>query len=380
MRGLADDTGGLTVTSNDLQAVVQKAVDDARQYYLIGYAPPDGKRQFSTIKVSVKKSGVSVRYRRGYFRLGVSAPGPDGLKEPAGPPAVGDAAGARTRAQGEAAASGVPSSTDADRAVPEEVLSAAAAYVDRLVGSLSNVVLDETMEQTLTMPPVGSWGTRSRIQTPGPVTRRRLVSEFLLVRPPGTASWIPFRDVITVDGRPLANRSERIVEMLTKGGGGLSQAARIAEESGAHQLGGRTRTTTNPVIALAFLQPEHRDRFRYRADKPRNERQGGRTTLRFEETRRPTLLRTDDGQDLPMRGMFEMDMSTGAVMQSELSLKTLAESVVLRTRFVFNETLHAHVPVDMTETHVMNNGAILRTDARYGNIRLFSVSTSEVYR
>jgi hypothetical protein len=192
--------------------------------------------------------------------------------------------------------------------------------------------------------------------------------------------WIPFRDVVQVDGHALRNRSERILEIFTTGRGDLSQAARIAAESGAYQLGGRTRTATNPVIALAFLQPHHQNRFRYRTEKSRDARQVGRAILRFDETERPTLMRTDDDQDLPMRGMFEIDMYTGAVLQSELSLRTLAESVALRTRYAFNEAVQTNLPVEMTETLVMKNGAILRTVAHYGRVRLFSVSTSEVYR
>jgi hypothetical protein len=379
LRGLADETGGLTLKSN-LGVVVSTAAEDARQYYLIGYAPPAGKRQFRTIKVSVHRSGVSVRYRRGYFTMGGPASAPDIMKKPPGPPAVDDASGARATIADEATANREHTPSAAGREISDDVLVSAADYVDRLVARLSHVVLDETLEQTLTMPPLGRWGTNSRVPVPGPVTRRRLDSEFLLVRPPGTVYWIPFRDVLKVDGRVLANRSERIVDILTKGSGGSSLAARIAAEGGSYQLGGRTRPTTNPVIALSFLQPHYQDHFRYRADKPRNDRQGRRAILRFEETGRPTLMRSDDDQDLPMRGMFEIDTDTGAILQSELLIKTRAESVVLRTRYTFNAALQANVPAEMRETHVMKDGAVLETVARYGRIRVFSVSTAEVYR
>ncbi len=69
VEALAAETGGLTVTSNDMAVVLRRAWEDASQYYLLGYPPPPakGKRELRKISVSVKRSGVSVRFRRGYI-------------------------------------------------------------------------------------------------------------------------------------------------------------------------------------------------------------------------------------------------------------------------------------------------------------------------
>jgi len=66
VEGLAVETGGLTVQSNDMAAVLRRAWEDATQYYLVGYTPPagQGKRDVRKISVSVKRSGVSVRFPR----------------------------------------------------------------------------------------------------------------------------------------------------------------------------------------------------------------------------------------------------------------------------------------------------------------------------
>lgn len=69
IEGLAVETGGLTVKSNDMAVFLRRAWEDASQYYLVGYPPPASKstREVRKISVSVKRPGTSVRFRRGYI-------------------------------------------------------------------------------------------------------------------------------------------------------------------------------------------------------------------------------------------------------------------------------------------------------------------------
>ena len=72
MNSLADRTGGRAFfNSNDIQGAVRRAIDDSRVTYVLGYYPSntnwDGK--FRELKVQVKKSGVHLRFRRGYYAL-----------------------------------------------------------------------------------------------------------------------------------------------------------------------------------------------------------------------------------------------------------------------------------------------------------------------
>ena len=67
---LADETDGRAiVNSNDLDAGLRQAIRDSSVYYLLGYnstaAPTDGK--FHEIKVRVKRPGIQVRARKGYW-------------------------------------------------------------------------------------------------------------------------------------------------------------------------------------------------------------------------------------------------------------------------------------------------------------------------
>jgi VWFA-related protein len=67
---LADETDGRAiVNTNNLDAGLRQAVTDSSVYYLLGYnsseAPTDGK--FHEIKVKVKRPGLQVRARKGYW-------------------------------------------------------------------------------------------------------------------------------------------------------------------------------------------------------------------------------------------------------------------------------------------------------------------------
>jgi VWFA-related protein len=72
LRVLAENTDGRAIVNrNDIATGMKQITRDSSAYYLIGYnsaqAPTDGK--FHEIKVRVKRPGVQVRARRGYWAL-----------------------------------------------------------------------------------------------------------------------------------------------------------------------------------------------------------------------------------------------------------------------------------------------------------------------
>ena len=72
LRTLAENTDGRAIVNrNDLAAGMKQIIRDSSAYYLVGYsstvAPSDGK--FHEIKVRVKRPGVQVRSRKGYWAL-----------------------------------------------------------------------------------------------------------------------------------------------------------------------------------------------------------------------------------------------------------------------------------------------------------------------
>lgn len=72
---LANQTGGFVVyNTNDIPSGISRVLDDQKGYYLLGYIPEQstfkatqGKRQFHNITVKVKRNGLRVRARSGFY-------------------------------------------------------------------------------------------------------------------------------------------------------------------------------------------------------------------------------------------------------------------------------------------------------------------------
>jgi VWFA-related protein len=82
LRFLAYETGGLPyVNSNNMSKGLEQAMDDQSGYYLIAYVPDEdtfdaSKNSFNNIKIKVKKKGLKLRTRRGFYAF-TNNPGND---------------------------------------------------------------------------------------------------------------------------------------------------------------------------------------------------------------------------------------------------------------------------------------------------------------
>jgi VWFA-related protein len=89
LQTLAENTDGRAIVNrNDLAKGMEQIVRDSSAYYLLGYnstqAPQDGK--FHAIRVRVKRSGVQVRARKGYWALSAAETARASAPPKAGPP------------------------------------------------------------------------------------------------------------------------------------------------------------------------------------------------------------------------------------------------------------------------------------------------------
>ena len=69
---LAHETGGLTMlNNNDLNASMRRALHDTESYYLLGFDPQEQQfeKRYHAIKVRLKRPGLHVRSRAGYFGI-----------------------------------------------------------------------------------------------------------------------------------------------------------------------------------------------------------------------------------------------------------------------------------------------------------------------
>ena len=76
---IARQTGGKFIRdTNDLAGGIKEVMEDAAGYYLVGYIPAEEtfNKNYHKIRLRVKKSGYSVRYRNGFFGVPDTAPPP----------------------------------------------------------------------------------------------------------------------------------------------------------------------------------------------------------------------------------------------------------------------------------------------------------------
>ncbi len=198
-----------------------------------------------------------------------------------------------------------------------------------------------------------------------------------MVRLQGAAGWVSFRDVLTVNKRPVRDRQERLLKLLqSPEPNALAQARSIAQESARFNLGRLTRTINVPDVALQYLQPQHATRIRFEA--PRTGTIDGRpvVVLRFRETAGPSIVRHVAGRDLLAGGRVWAETGYGAIVRAELLLEDRGSKGTCTVEFRVDPRLGIRVPIKMTERYV-TPGESIDAVASYSDFRSFTVSTTE---
>jgi hypothetical protein len=175
---------------------------------------------------------------------------------------------------------------------------------------------------------VGTERYTQRIETdltrgPAPV---RLVSEYAIVRTDTGDDWTGFRDVVEVDGQPVVTRRDRLVRLLTGTTIDGALLKQIANESSRYNVGPVIRNLNVPTMALFLLQPSMTPRFSFKR-KGTKEIEGVQTwELEFKESRRPTVIRTLEGKDVPAAGRVWVVPTDGTVVRTLLHLEHFADA------------------------------------------------------
>lgn len=261
----------------------------------------------------------------------------------------------------------------------KDVLKNAAGYVAAFQQQLSGMAAEETYVQEVDRPLLA-------VAVEGP-TRRVLRSDLLLVKPARSDRYVEFRDVFEVDGNSVRNRRERLPALV--GAGAFDQMRDIITESARYNIGHITRNVNTPLLTLQFLDAAFQSRFRFtRATREREtvEPNGPAPaagaapdgavfrvatemwTVEYEERRRPTIIRTPRNQNLPARGRFWINPSTGAVLMSELVIKGEGLAATITVSYQSEPLIGFLVPVAMKESYE-GNGERVVGSATYGQFR-----------
>ena len=265
----------------------------------------------------------------------------------------------------------------------DHVLVRAGAYVLEFQRKLSGVVAEEQYVQDVRLP--FSSGNRSGASLLP--THRELKSDLLLVKPAGADRYMEFRDVFEVDGKPLRDRSERLMDLFIKPSSSSAlQVERIMKESSRYNIGNLQRTVNTPVLALAILDPTNQWRFTFkRVDHgdPLLGRSGDKTTdsvwvLEYKEVEKQTMIRTTNSRDLPARGRFWIEPDTGHVLASELIVEDPIIKGTIDVAYRVEPSIGLLAPADMRERYeVRRDGSRVDGTAIYGRFRTFQVNVDE---
>ncbi len=260
----------------------------------------------------------------------------------------------------------------------DALLARAEAYLREYETRLASVVAEEHYDQLVQFTAAGPGGLRAGPTSAAWTRRRRLVSDYLLVRVAGRPGWQPFRDVREVDGRPVRDRDTRLLDLFTHPASqALDQAARIARESARYNLGSVTRTINVPTLALFVVRERYRFEFELRGDR---RLEGVRTVeLAFREQVRPTFIRTAGDNDLPALGRLWIEPSTGRVVQTELRADQGDVTSEITVTYRPDARLGLWVPARMREVYRTAAERIEGT-ATYTNFRQFRVETFEIFK
>jgi VWFA-related protein len=220
---------------------------------------------------------------------------------------------------------------------------------------------------------------------------RKLVAELVLVRSSGATGWVAFRDVSSVDGKPIRDRQDRLLSLFKSGTPDVAEARRIADESSRFNIGPIRRNFNEPTAALLFLRSSNQARFEFSRRGVETVGRIKAVTINFGEKTRPTLVRTEDGRDVPLEGTVLVDPETGTILRTRLILRGFAgvrSSSTVDVTFARNDRLGLWLPSVMTERHEgisriasPRGGAVVApvlviATARYDDFKRFETSAT----
>lgn len=280
-------------------------------------------------------------------------------------------------------AGAISATTRAQEPTLDRVLSRAGQYVTSLHQQLRGIVAEETYVQR---------GLGSRAPS---ATVRTLKSDLLLVRIPPFPDYLEFRDVFEVDGHPVRDREERLTKLFLQDTlPTTAQLQQVLDESARYNVGSSiSRTINTPLLALAYLAPNHQTRMRFRRAGNRQPQldanpavpnphpdtfkvPAGTWTIEFDERQGPTVVRRANLTDFPARGKFWVEPLTGAVLASELVLPSRSVTATIVVNYQSEPLLGFRVPVAMDERYRARSERV-DAFATYGRFRQFQVKTDQ---
>lgn len=253
------------------------------------------------------------------------------------------------------------------------LVAAASKYVADYEKSFAFLIADEIYTQTLfgsnartrdtTLSGGGSQATRTRVMR----------SELFLTYLPADREWIAVRDVLEVDGVPIAGR-EDLRQLLSRSENMRGLTSRIVERNARYNIGRVERNFNEPTLPLLLLEAKRIDGVKFTRRQVTKDKDVTLATLAYAE-REATLVSSPRGP-VPAKGEFVIDAATGTVRSTTFELNTAGTRVRLETTYARDEKLDLWLPSVFTERY--DTDGLMREqvicDAKYTNYRRFEVT------
>ena len=253
---------------------------------------------------------------------------------------------------------------------PADALALARRYFVGWHATLSSLIAEEHYQQRLSRRAPDTFG-RQQLK----VEERRLRSEVLLLRSDSEKVWLPFRNVLEVDGRSVADHAAQF-ETLFAGAEPvpLSTAERLTAESERFALESR-RLTNATTAALVFLNPKYEANTTWTLNS--HARLNGRAMweLLFEQHTPPYAVLMPTGLAARCSGRLWLEPRSGAIPKTELRVKAGATMLTVVVSYGQVSSIPENwVPLQMDERYETYPTEVFRGRATYTKHRLFRTS------
>jgi len=257
------------------------------------------------------------------------------------------------------------------------LLARAAAYVTSYQKQLQGIVAEEVYIQNYLSR------TRARLMNR---EGRQLRSDVLLVKLPGSARWLQFRDVFEVDRRPVRDRDQRLYKLFVDAkADAREQAQTIQNESARYNLGPVMRTINIPIMAMLFFEKANQAGLTFSLGKAGNVKRFSQLAdandiwmIEFHESGPGTMVKGANNRDVPSEGRVWLDGNTGRIFRTELISQDTQLRALVDVSYKSAPGLDFLVPGEMREIYTVRmNETRIDGRATYDKFRQFSVSTTE---
>ena len=236
-----------------------------------------------------------------------------------------------------------------------DVLAHMRAYVATFDERMASVVADERYRQHF------------EVLSPARSEDRVLRSDYALVQT-AEGRWVGYRDTYEVDGKPVRDRQDRLMQLLARGA--VAQVRQIAEENARFNLADDVvhRDVNVPSLALLLFDSRSRSRVSFKKDGEETIDDVRVWRLAYREREPPTIVRTLEGHEARSRGMVWVVPGSGAIRRTTIGWDAVRGTVTVD--YGPSSVADVLVPLRMTERYESSSGTITG-EATYSNFRQF---------